>query len=70
MFSFSMNGRGCQAENRVLLRYRQPVAPRVTFGKKSPHVPSGDARHLPGRQPSAKGKHLSTFRKNGLTSGN
>jgi len=33
MLSFSMNGRGCQAENRVSHRYRQPITPPGTFGK-------------------------------------
>jgi hypothetical protein len=33
MFSSSMNGRGCQAENRVSHRYRQPIASPVPFGK-------------------------------------
>jgi hypothetical protein len=42
MLSFSMNGRGCQAENRVSHRYRQPIASPVTFGKnKAPMAHQG-----------------------------
>jgi hypothetical protein len=33
MFPFSMNGRGCQAENRISHRYHKPIASPVTFGK-------------------------------------
>jgi hypothetical protein len=63
MPSFSMNRRGCQAENRVSHRYRQPIAPPATFGKNKAAMTHQVTRVTGLTRPSANGKRLSARKK-------